>query len=75
MMLEKMEKEYPGVDLKKEDIDMCHRLVQSHDGKPRPVIVQLVSRLVKQRLMKRRRELKGKTVTLTRIYCSLTVSW
>jgi len=28
MMLEKMEKEYPGVDLKKEDIDMCHRLVQ-----------------------------------------------
>jgi len=46
MMLERMNKEFPGVDLKKEDIDMCHRLVQTHDGKPRPVIVKLVSRLL-----------------------------
>ena len=46
MMLERMNKEFPGVDLKKEDIDMCHRLVQTHDGEPRPVIVKLVSRLL-----------------------------
>ena len=48
----------PGLDLQENDIDMCHRL-----GKPgiteRPIIVKYVSRMKRNVLLRRRKELKG----------------
>ena len=61
------------------------RLVkQSHDGKPRPVIVKFVSRLVKQSrretkasnreicIMAGKTEVKGKISTIEKLSCSFT---
>ena len=47
-----------GLGMVVKDIDMCHRLGRPGD-RARPIIVRYISRMDRNTLLKRRRELKG----------------
>ena len=50
------------LNLKNMDIDICHRLGKIRTEKPRPVIVRFISRMTRNDLMYRRRDLKGTNI-------------
>jgi hypothetical protein len=56
-VIETLNKQLPGLGITKQDIDMCHRLGKK-GIKPRQIIVKFTSRLVKERLMQRKKQLK-----------------
>ena len=63
-VIARMNSEFPGLNLNKTDIDICHRLGRKQPQNSRPVIVKSVSRMLKQSIMRRKKELKGKNIYL-----------
>lgn len=55
-VLSALNKQLPGLGLTKEDIDMCHRIGRK-GRKPRQIIIKFKSRLVKERVMRRKKQL------------------
>jgi len=57
-----MNEKLKDLNIKSTDIDICHRLGKIRTEKPRPVIVRFISRMTRNDLMYRRRDLKGTNI-------------
>jgi len=64
-----LNEKFINLNLHKSDIDISHRLGKIQTDRPRPIIAKFVSRLVRNEVMFRRRELKG-----TRIFINEDLS-
>jgi FtsZ-binding cell division protein ZapB len=53
------------VIVKPEDIGACHRLPSNNKDQPRPIIVRFRDRFTKENVMRARRKLKGKGITIS----------
>ena len=57
-----MNEKLKNLNIESADIDICHRLGKIRTEKPRPVIVRFISRMTRNDLMYRRRDLKGTNI-------------
>jgi hypothetical protein len=57
LVIKTLNEKLPGLNLKKEDIDTCHRLGKKSEGKGRQIIVRFKSRLTKDAIMRRKKNL------------------
>lgn len=57
LVIKTLNTKLPGLNLTTDDIDTCHRLGRKAEGKNRQIIVRFQSRLVKEKIMRRKKEL------------------
>lgn len=64
-VIETLNSEIPGLNLEENDIDVAHRLGKFEQGKKRQIIVRLKRRMIKYKIMRQKKSLKGKNIYIS----------